>query len=475
MLARTAVLNIVGLTPGTFARDRAPRLREFARQCGGVRTHTPPLPAVTCTVQSTMLTGAPPSEHGIVANGWFDRDYQEVLFWKQSNHLVRGPKVWDRLRALAADAGERFTAANSFWWFNMHGAVEYSVTPRPQYRANGAKVPDCYTRPPELRDDLQRSLGTFPLFRFWGPRSGIESTDWIAAAALEIERRWSPTLHVIYLPHLDYALQQHGPADPRVDAEIREIDRVFDGLHRALAARGVRVVVVSEYGITAVDDAVWPNRILREAGLLALRVEDGREHLDAGASEAFAVADHQVAHVHVRDPSRVAEVEALLARVPGVERTLSGAARREAGLDHPRSGEIVCVAAPRRWFAYGWWLDDRRAPDYARTVDIHRKPGYDPLELLFDPARPAVEARAMGALALRKAGFRTLLETVPLDASLIRGSHGRLEESPADRPVIIADQALLPDRELRAADVHDAILRAVAGAAGERAARSPLR
>lgn len=475
MLARTAVLNIVGLTPGTFARDRAPRLRAFARQCGGVRTHTPPLPAVTCTVQSSMLTGAPPSEHGIVANGWFDRDYQEIHFWKQSNRLVQGPKVWDRLRAVAVDAGERFTAANSFWWFNMYGSAEYSATPRPQYRARGAKIPDCYTEPPELRDELQRRLGAFPLFKFWGPRSGIESTDWIAAAALEIERRYSPTLHMIYLPHLDYCLQQLGPADPRIDAEIREVDRVFDTLHRAFAERGVRVMVVSEYGITAVDDAVWLNRVLREAGLLRLRVEDGREHLDAGASEAFAVVDHQVAHVHVRAPERVVEVEALLARVPGVERTLSGAARREAGLEHPRSGDIICVAAPRWWFAYGWWLEDRRAPDYARTVDIHRKPGYDPLELLFDPARPAVEARALGALALRKAGFRTLLETVPLDTRLIRGSHGRIEDSPAERPVLIADQALIPDRELRAEDVHDAVLRAVAGPAAERAVRRPLR
>ncbi|MBL9141451.1 MAG: alkaline phosphatase family protein [Phycisphaerae bacterium] len=474
MFARTAVLNIVGLTPGVFARNRAPKLRDFARQCGGVRNMTPPLPAVTCSSQSSMLTGLPPSGHGIVGNGWFDRDYQDVVFWKQSNHLVQGSKVWDRLRALASDRGVPFTVANSFWWFNMYSSADYSVTPRPQYRADGRKVPDCYTQPPELRDDLQRTLGQFPLFNFWGPMSGIQSTDWIAAAAMEIERRHSPTLHLIYLPHLDYCLQQYGPSDTRIDAEVREMDRVFDHLHRSLAERGVRLMVVSEYGITEVDDAVWLNRALRDAGLLRVRTEDGREHLDAGASSAFAVADHQVAHVYVRDPAQVPQVQALLERTAGVERALSGDARREAGLDHGRAGDVVCVAQARRWFAYGWWHDDRCAPDYARTVDIHRKPGYDPLELLWDPTRPS-RATAAGMLALRKAGFRTLLQTVPLDTRLIRGSHGRIEASPADQPVLIADQVLLPDRELFCTDVHDVIVRSVAGANSQAAQRSPLR
>lgn len=475
MFTRTAVLCIVGLTPGIFARGRAPRLREFARQSGGVRTMTPPLPAVTCTAQSSMLTGLSPAGHGVVANGWFDRDYQEVLFWKQSNRLVQGARVWDTLRKAAAAAGERFTVANSFWWFNMYSGVDVSATPRPQYRATGAKVPDCYTEPPELRDELQRKLGTFPLFEFWGPRAGIRSTDWIAQAALEIEHRYSPTLQLVYLPHLDYCMQQHGPGDQRVDAEIREVDRVFDLLHRSLAERGVRTIVVSEYGITEVEDAVWLNRHLREAGLLRLRLEDGRELMDAGASEAFAVADHQVAHVYVRDPARVAQVAELLARVPGVERAMHGAELQDAGLAHARSGEVVCAAAPRRWFAYGWWLDDARAPDYARTVDIHRKPGYDPLELFLNPALPAASVAAMGMLALRKAGFRMPLLTVPLDTRLVRGSHGRIESSPADQPVLIADQGLLPDRDLLATDVHDVVLRAVAGQAARGLERCPLR
>lgn len=465
MLNRVAVLNIVGLTAGTFSGGRAPRLAEFARQCGGVRPMQAALPAVTCTVQSCMLTGRMPAQHGIVGNGWFDRSYQEVNFWKQSNHLVEGPKVWDTLRTVAD--GQPVTVANSFWWFNMYSSVDVSVTPRPQYRVDGRKVPDCYTQPPELRDHLQRALGQFPLFEFWGPASGIGSSDWIAAAALEVERRYSPTLQLVYLPHLDYCLQLLGPDDPRIDAEIREVDRVFSVLHSQLAERGVRVMVVSEYGITAVDDAVWLNRHLRQAGLLRVRVEDGREYLDAGASDAFAVADHQVAHVYVRNPSQLEAVQRLLRTVPGVEEVLGPAQKRAAGMDHARAGDLVCVATPRRWFAYGWWLDDASAPDYARTVDIHRKPGYDPLELVWDPALRAPRAYAAAKLGMRKLGMRSVLRTVPLDTTLIRGSHGRVAVDPAHLPVCIADQGVLPDRALHCTDVHDIMLRAVAG---ERAA-----
>jgi predicted AlkP superfamily pyrophosphatase or phosphodiesterase len=322
-------------------------------------------------------------------------------------------------------------------------------------------VPDCWTRPAGLRDELQAELGPFPLFRFWGPAAGIESTDWIAAAARRIEERFAPTLQLVYLPHLDYCLQKFGPEDPRIDPEIREIDRVFGELERFFAARGVRVMVVSEYGIAPVSRAECPNRLLRAAGLLALRTEDGRELLDAGESRAFAVCDHQAAHVYVRDPADLPAVRATLERSDGIEALMDADAQRAAGIHHARSGELLAVARPGWWFAYPWWEDDRRAPDWARTVDIHRKPGYDPLELFIDPALRAPRARIAGKLALRAAGMRTLLDVVPLDPSLVRGSHGRVERGTPYAPVMIADGVRGGDSgTMPATQVHDAILEA---------------
>ncbi len=460
---RVAVLNIVGLSPSVFARRKSPALQAFAQKAGGIRTLAPDLPAVTCSVQASMLTGRRAGDHGIVGNGWFDRSLQEVHFWKQSNHLVQAPKVWDTLRERARAAGRPApTVANSFWWFNMHSSVDVAVTPRPQYRADGRKVPDCWTHPAGLRDELQAKFGPFPLFHFWGPGSDAHSSDWIANAAMEVERRHEPTLQLVYLPHLDYCLQKFGPDDPRTDREIREIDRIFGALLKFFEHAGVRVMVVSEYGIAPVDRAVAPNRLLREAGFVALRTENGREYLDAGESRAFAVCDHQVAHVYVKRADDVPAVRAVLESDPSVERVLDAEAQRTAGILHARSGELMAVAASGAWFAYPWWLDDRRAPDWARTVDIHRKPGYDPLELFMDPAIRAPAAYVARKLALRRMGFRTLIETVPLDPSLVRGSHGRIETGSPYSPVLIADGLdHLPDGTLHVSAVHDAIVHLV--------------
>lgn len=455
-----AVLNIVALSP-SLLNDDAPRLRDFARRTGGVRLLRPPLPAVTCTSQSSMLTGLDVRDHGIVANGWFDRDLQEVLFWKQSNRLVRGEKVWETARA----ADPRCTTANLFWWFNMYSSADVSVTPRPNYCADGRKIPDCYSHPPELRDELQASLGAFPLFRFWGPGADIRSTDWIAAAAMRTFERHAPRLSLVYLPHLDYPLQKLGPEHPEIRRHVREIDRVFGTLERFYAERGVRIVVVSEYGIVPTAGAIEPNRILREAGLLAVRTERGRELLDAGASEAFAVCDHQVAQVYVRSEARVPEVRELLRAVPGVEAVHDRAAQRELRIDHARSGELVAVSAADRWFAYPYWREGLE-PDFARTVDIHRKPGYDPCELFVDPAIRLPGLAIAWRLAKRKLGFRTLLDIIPLDPSIVRGSHGRAEQPRGYEPVLFGEglDAFDPPTQgnlLPMTSVRDAILTAL--------------
>ncbi len=429
-MSKVLVLNVAGLTPRLL--EYAPRLKAL----GPAAPLQPPLPAVTSTCQATMLTGQAPSDHGIVANGWYFRDLNEVWFWRQSHRLISGPRVWN---------GHEHETAVLFWWFNMANSVGVSVTPRPAYFADGRKAPDIYTDPPPLRNELQERHGTFPLFKFWGPLAGIESTRWIASAAIDVLHKRDPRLCLVYLPHLDYDLQRFGPDDPRIAAEVAAVD---EQAGRILDAAGDRkVIVVSEYGITKVDGAVYLNRALRKAGLLEVIDNPVGELLDPHRSRAFAVCDHQLAHVYTTEPEATRRV---IEALDGVDVILD---KQEAGLDHPRSGDLVVLARKDKWFAYPYWLDDRKAPDFARTVDIHRKPGYDPVEL-FKNAGPL---RIAWLMLKRKLGFRQLLDVVPLDTSLVKGSHGRLPDDPRDGPVLIGDG----DRPRPMAEVHDAITRAL--------------
>jgi predicted AlkP superfamily pyrophosphatase or phosphodiesterase len=452
-LRRTLVLNVVGLTR-SLVGQHTPNLARLAAE-GALRDLRTVLPAVTCPVQATFLTGRPPSGHGIVANGWYFRELAEVFFWRQANGLVSGEKVWESARR----RDPAFTCAKLFWWFNMYSTADVTVTPRPMYPADGRKIPDVYTQPAELREELQGKLGTFPLFRFWGPAADLVASRWIADCARYVWTTRQPTLALVYLPHLDYDLQRLGPGHPGIARAVRDVDALCGELIDLARADGGRVIVLSEYGITPVSGAVHPNRVLREAGLLRVREERGRELLDAGASEAFAVADHQVAHVYVRARERRAEVKALLERTPGVECVLDAEGQRAAGLHHPRSGELVAVSRSDRWFSYYYWLDDARAPDFARTVDIHRKPGYDPVELFLDPALFAPKVRVAARLAKRALGFRTLLDVIALDADLVRGSHGRLTDRPEDGPCLISSEpSLVPPRDVQATDVKGLVL-----------------
>jgi predicted AlkP superfamily pyrophosphatase or phosphodiesterase len=450
---KTVVLNVVGLTPGLL-----PRMPALARwtSAGRVARIKPAFPAVTCTAQADYLTGTYPERHGIVGNGWYSRDDCEVRFWKQANPLVQAPKVWDAARAIDGS----FTVANMFWWFNMYSTVDYAVTPRPMYPADGRKVPDVHTNPGTLRSELQAVLGTFPLFEFWGPRTSIRCSEWIAGASKIVESHYNPTLTLVYLPHLDYNLQRFGVSSERIGADLADVERVTMDLVEFYEARGARVLVLSEYGLTDVSRPVHPNRVLREHGLLAVRDELGREVLDPGASAAFAVADHQVAHIYVNDQRRLDDVRALLNGLEGVDAVLGSDAKAAHRLAHSRAGDLVAVAKPDAWFTYYYWMDDERAPDYARTVDIHRKPGYDPVELFLDPALPLPSVSVGWKLAKRAAGFRTLLDVIPLDATLVRGSHGRSGDWDADGPLIATQsKGLLGADRLTSVDVHDVILR----------------
>ena len=453
-MRKTAVINAVGLTPGLLGPS-TPSLKAFA-EGGALATVSPVLPAVTCSVQATYLTGRYPDEHGIVGNGWYFRDECEVKFWRQANKLVGCSKAWDVARSMDPS----FTCANLFWWYNMYSSADYSVTPRPMYPADGRKIPDIYTQPDGLRAQLQAELGRFPLFNFWGPNTSIGATRWIAEAAKWVDRRHDPTLSLVYLPHLDYCLQRHGPDLRKVAGHLEELDAVCGDLIDYYEARGTQVIILSEYGITPVSEPVHLNRVLREHGLLAIREELGRELLDAGASKAFAVADHQVAHVYVNDTARLPEVRALLEATDGVERVLDDEGKREHHLDHPRSGDLVAIAKPHAWFTYYYWLDDDRAPDFARTVDIHRKPGYDPVELFLDPKIKRPKLKVARTLLRKQLGFRYLMDVIPLDASLVRGSHGALPGSPGEAPVFITRRADLLDAErIDAPDVFGLTLR----------------
>jgi predicted AlkP superfamily pyrophosphatase or phosphodiesterase len=442
---KTVVIDIVGLS-STLIGEQTPFLKQYiaARH---LTTIPPLLPAVTTSVQSTYITGKWPAEHGIVGNGWYDRTDCEVKFWKQSNKLVQGDKIWER----AKEKDPTFTCANMCWWYNMYSSVDYSVTPRPNYLADGRKMPDCYSQPADLRDELQKALGQFPLFKFWGPGADITSTQWIADASVYTDKKYNPTLTLIYLPHLDYGLQKWGQDFNRLSKDLGEIDKVVAQLVNHYTAAGARVMLLSEYGITNVSNPIHLNRVLREHGLLAVRIERGLELLDAGASKAFVVADHQVAHVYINDPAVSQQVRKIIEGVPGIELVLDREGQKKHHIDHERAGDLVLMADEKSWFTYYFWLDDAKAPDYARVVDIHKKPGYDPVELFMTS-----KARAAYKLLRKKAALRYVMDVIPLDATLVRGSHGRLVKDPSLQPVLITDKAV-DKPALVPTDVYDVI------------------
>jgi hypothetical protein len=432
------LINAVGLTQRLL--PLAPRLKQLAEQ-GWIRSLHEVLPAVTCTAQASILTGTLPREHGIVANGWLYRDTLEVRFWQQSNALVQAEPVYARLRRRAIEEGRTFRTAQLFWWFNQGAAVDFSVTPKPHYGADGNKVFGIAGTPEGLCERLEQTLGQFPFHTFWGPNAGLPCTEWIARCAALVVQRERPELTLVYLPHLDYDTQRFGPSGCDMARLVGQLDDACSPLLDAARSVGARVWVVSEYGHCDVSRPIMLNRALREVGLLRVRRGPFGEMLDTVGSRAFAVCDHQLAHVYLdrADAQTSQLVRAVVAELPGVARVLVGAERQEIGLDHARAGEVVVLSHDDAWFAYPYWLDDRMAPDFARTVDIHRKPGYDPCELFFDSSLMWPRVRAMLRLAQKKLGFRTLFDVVPLDPSLVRGSHGLPARRPEDRPVLIGD------------------------------------
>jgi predicted AlkP superfamily pyrophosphatase or phosphodiesterase len=426
------IINVVGLTPALA--QHAPNLRAL----GAVKPLTGVFPAVTMSVQATLLTGAHPGEHGIVGNAWCERAFGEVRCWPQSNSLLERTPFY----RLAKERDKNVTVAKMFWWFNQGSGADWSVTPKPHYGADGSKEFDIQTNPPELAAELKRECGEFPFFSFWGPRAGLPSSEWIARASAKVIREKKPTITLVYLPHLDYDLQRYGASCPHAAKLVGEVDTCARLVIDASRGIGARVVALSEYGISDVSYPIYVNTVLRRAGLLKVRPGPFGEMLDTFESQAFAVCDHQCAHVYVRGDSE--PVAGLLRGAQGVASVLDRKAQAAFGIAHERAGDLVLLSKPEAWFAYPYWLEDKNAPDFARTVDIHRKTGYDPCELFVDPKIGAPGLRAATKIVKKKLGMRYLMDLISLDASIVKGSHGLLPSDPQRGACIIGENT--PER-----------------------------
>jgi predicted AlkP superfamily pyrophosphatase or phosphodiesterase len=426
--------------PGLRERDVAvmPHLRELMAG-GEIAELTPSFPCVSCPVQANMTTGKLPREHGVVANGFYWRDRQEVEMWTSPNDCIEKPQIWDLIY-------HDHAGMSSAVWFPLHAKgceAEYVCTPAPIHNPDGSESLWCYTRPAELYGTLRDTIGHFPLMHFWGPAANVKATAWIVDSAIEAARAYRPNFFYVYLPHLDYAAQRTGPDSPAAQAAVADLDHLLGKLAKEFRAAydgNPCWLAAGEYAITPVDQVTYPNRILREAGLLKVRETVDGEHLDFAASQAWALVDHQFSHVFVanQDPQTVAKVADLFRNRSGFAEVLTKEQLHRDSLDHPRSGEVVLVSSPNSWQAYYYWLTDDRAPTFARTVDIHRKPGYDPVELHFDPKT----------------------RSIPLDANLVRGSHGSPALDASQRTVIVASEpGLFPPEPVRDTDVSTIVLR----------------
>lgn len=339
--------------------------------------------SLTCPAQATLRTALPPSRHGIVASGWFHRDLARPYFWEQSAALVHGRRIWEDARA----AGQ--TVGMCFFQQSLGERIDLVISPKPIHRHHGGILMDCYSRPEPLYAELCASLGRrFGLFRYWGPLARARVGRWISEATLNIlARADAPDRLFVYLPSLDYDLQRHGPDSPQAAAALAETLAQIESLVAAAEAQGRSWLVTGDYAIEPVagsDGAAFPNRILRAAGLFHTRETARMLYPDFYTSRAFAIVDHQIAHVHVPDPADLPRVRELLAADPAIDQILDRAAQTQFDIyDSTRSGDLLLIAAPGRWFAYPWWTDPRQAPDYANQMDIHNKPGFDPCELFF--------------------------------------------------------------------------------------------
>ncbi|HEV7282784.1 MAG TPA: nucleotide pyrophosphatase/phosphodiesterase family protein [Pirellulaceae bacterium] len=412
---------VVYLTLPGLAADDVDRMPALAGRVGASRTRVEhSFPCVTWPAQAAMLTGEAPNQSGVVANGFYWRDEDEVEMWTAWNDRIERPQIWEMLRG----AEKSFSSAAWFPMLSKGSRADVICMPAPVHNPDGSESPWCYSKPEALYGQLMDRLGPFPLMNFWGPMANIKSSKWIAESAVMAMDLFRPDFFYIYLPHLDYAAQRHGPDSPEAEAAVQELDALladwFPAVERAYGDHRPIFVAQSEYTIVPVNHVAYPNRILRKLGLLALKEANGQEEIDRRASKAWALVDHQFSHIFVRDAdaTTIAAIKRELEATEGFAEVLAMEERRKYAMDHPRSGEIVAISTPNSWQAYYWWEADDKAPAYARTVDIHQKPGYDPVELFFDSAT----------------------KSIPLDATLVKGSHGAPAVADEQRGVLLCSE-----------------------------------
>jgi predicted AlkP superfamily pyrophosphatase or phosphodiesterase len=399
---RVIVLDVVGFRREYLGSGHAPNLTDLLGEESAAELR-PPFPAVTIPVQTTLATGQSPATHGDVANGEYDRATDEVAFWERD----RGDR--ERIWEAASEAG--LTTGVLFFQHLIGTNADVAVTPSPIEDENNDLIEmNCWTNPDGFYDELETEHGHFPLHHYWGPGANEQSSEWILTAAREAVERYDPDLLWVYVPHLDYDAQRHGPDSEEVFKAVETVDAMvgefLNGLRGDDRWSETAVNVVSEYGFHGVETPVFPNRALREAGLLRTRTEDidGGPEVDIPASEAFAMVDHQIAHVYA-DSDAISEVRDVLGGLAGVAEVLADEGKAEHGIDHENAGDAVLVAEPSAWFQYYWWTDDEEPPAFATEMDIHAKPGFDPCELFFGETTP-----------------------VSLSPSKISGSHGRVDD-----------------------------------------------
>jgi predicted AlkP superfamily pyrophosphatase or phosphodiesterase len=415
MAKHIIVIDIVGLERKHISENLTPNIFNIS-QTGETRNIETIFPAVTCTVQSSLLSGSYPEIHGIISNGLYNRQDYAVSFWEQSSNLVQADRIWDTVKIRSTGS----KTAVLFWQNTMYSNADIVLTPRPLHMEDRI-IMWCYSKPPGFYEKLLQKIGKFDLSWYWGPLASKKSSEWIELATEFVLENEMPNFLFTYIPHLDYAFQRNGTSYNNIKDDLTFVDDLVGRLVKKATDIGIiedtQFIIFSEYGFTDVNSDISLNTIFRENELISVREIEEVEYLDLEYSKAFAMVDHQVAHIYVKE-NYANSVKKILEGIKGVDLILDSESKQHLRINHPRSGDLIAVSNADKWFSYYWWFDPSKSPSFAKKVDIHRKPGYDPVELFFDPST----------------------KSIPLDGKLVKGSHGRLPLEGEAKPVYVSNK-----------------------------------